>query len=116
MTNSQLISQLRQALCFTEEQASDEEILHMTEGTLLRARCELGIAVSEMRAAILRQFEPLFAPLYVSIEKAMGWEGREEATGWVESEEPPTQEEANEIFTNAVLNHLTTDGPFEVAE
>ena len=28
----------------------------------------------------------------------------------------PSQEDANQIFKNAVVRHLTTNGPFELAE
>jgi len=69
MTNNQLVSRLRQELYLIEEQASDEEILRMTEGTFLRARCEVGIAIDELWTEFLRQFERSFDALCESIEK-----------------------------------------------
>lgn len=51
--NARLIKELRMALCLTEEQASDAEILEVSEGTLFRAMIEFRIAVQDVWDSLL---------------------------------------------------------------
>lgn len=56
-TQQELIARLRAALELPPEYASDQEILAATQGTILHARAELGIAVQAapiaLRAALI---------------------------------------------------------------
>jgi hypothetical protein len=52
-SDKRIANALREELNLTEQQASDEAILEGSEGTFMRARIELGIALADFIAAIM---------------------------------------------------------------
>lgn len=52
---NELISLLREELHLTEDDATNDEILKATEGTLLRGRIELRLALADIEKEIKRE-------------------------------------------------------------
>ena len=54
-----LIEMLRRELPMTEEQATDEEVLKWTQGTIIRGRVELVMAIDDMTTALKEVLEEM---------------------------------------------------------
>jgi hypothetical protein len=52
-----LVEALRKDLCLSADQATDDEVLRLTEGSFTRARLELGLAAKDFTEDLSRSVE-----------------------------------------------------------